>query len=102
MLLVPNHRKVLVFGLFSHANRTPEVQMIVRFLEVLAPCGEKLRVGRHHDAVQPARKKKQECETYVSCKKGLKNPECMRFKYVSEKAEGQSETSCDSVVSSPI
>ena len=89
-----------MFRRFSHANRTPEIQMIVRFLKVFASCGEELRVGRHHDAVQPAREEKQECKADVSCEKSLKNPECMRFEDVSQNSKGQSETSCDLVVSS--
>lgn len=78
---------------FSQAIRTPEVQVIVCFLEVLAPYSENVGVRRYHDAVQPARKEKEERETNVSCEKGLKDPECVRFEYVSEKAEGQSKTS---------
>lgn len=102
MGLVLDSGKVLVFRFFSHANGTPEVQMIVRFLEVLAPYGEKLRVGRDHYAVEPAREKKEEGKTDVSCEKSLKNPEGVRLEYVSEEAEGQGETGCNLVVSSRV
>ena len=64
--------------------------MVIRFLEVLAPCREKFGVRRHHDAVQPGGKKKRECEANVSREKGLKDPERVRFEYVAENAEGES------------
>lgn len=89
-MLIPNAREVFSLCFFSQTNRTPEIQVIVGLLEVLASCGEKFRVRRYHDAVQPARKKEYECETNVSCEKGLKNPEPVRFKYVSESAKGKS------------
>jgi len=100
--VVPNSTKVLVFRFFSHANRTPEIQVIICFLEVFAPCGEKLRVRRYHDTVKPTWKKKQKCKADVSCEKCLKNPEHMRLKYISKKAEGQSKTSCNVVVSASM
>ena len=102
MGLVVNSGEVLVLRFFSHANGTPEVQVVVRFLEVLAPYGEKLRVGRDHDAVKPAWKKKKEGKADVPREKGLKDPEGVRLKYVSEEAKGQGETSCDLVVSSRV
>jgi len=94
---------ILIFSLcfFSQTNRTPEIQVIVGFLEVLASCGEKVRVWWYHNAVQPARKKERECETNVSCEKGLKNPEPVGFKYVAESSEGKSQTSCEESFSAP-
>ena len=101
VLMIPNGRGVFSLCFFSQTNRTPEIQVIIGFLEVLASCGEKFRVRRHHDAVQPARKQEHECETNVPCKKGLKDPEPVRFKYVAESAEGKSQTSCEESVSAP-
>jgi len=71
-------------------NRTPEIQVIVGFLEVLPSCFEKFGVRRYHNAVQPAWKKEHECETNVSCEKRLENPEPVGFEYVAESAEGKS------------
>lgn len=95
MVVIPKSREVLFLRFFSQANRTPEIQVIVRFLEELAPGGEKRRVRRYHDAVHPGREKKQKCETNVSREKGLKDPERVRFKYVSENGEGRNKASCD-------
>jgi hypothetical protein len=93
VVLVPNSREILVLCFFGHAIRTPEVQVIVRLFEVLAPYSKKLRVRRYHNAVQPTWKEKEEREANVSGEKGLEDPECTRFEYVSKEAEGQSETS---------
>ena len=93
VVLVPNSREVLVLCFFGHTIRTPEVQVVVRLFEVLASYSKKLGVRRYHDAVQPAWKEKEERETNVSGEKGLEDPECTRFEYVSEEAEGQSKTS---------
>lgn len=71
----PDGRKVSAFHFFGHANRTLKVQMIIRFLEVLVPCREKLGVCRYQDTVQPALEKKQECKTDVFRGKSWKNPE---------------------------
>ena len=73
--------------------------MIIRFLEVLAPGSEKPRVRRYHDTVHPGREKEREREANVSCEKGLKNPECLRVKYVAEKAESRDKTGCGVEVS---
>jgi len=92
-LIILSGRQVFSFCFLSQMNRTPEIQVVISFFEILASCGEKFRVRRYHNAVQPARKKEPECETNVSCEKGLKDPEPVRFKYVSESAEGKSNPS---------
>lgn len=92
---VPDICKVLVLCFLGHVNGTPEAQVIICFLEVLAPRSEQLRIRRYHDAVQPTRKKKQERNTDVSREEGLKDPECVRLKYISKKAKGQGESSCN-------
>ena len=99
--MILNGRGVFSLCFFSQTNRTPEVQVIVGFLEVLASCGEKVRVWWYHNSVQPARKEERECETNVSREKGLKDPEPVRFKYVAESAEGKSQTSYEENVSTP-
>ena len=99
VLIIPNGRGVFSLCFFSQTNRTPEIQMIVGFLKVLASCGEKVRVWWHYNAVQPARKEKRKCEANVSCEKGLKDPEPVRFKYVAESAEGKSQTGYEENVS---
>jgi hypothetical protein len=62
--------------------------VIIGFFEVLGSYCEKLRVWRNNNTVKPAWEKQQERKTDVSCKKGLKNPERLRLKNVSEKAKG--------------
>lgn len=98
--MISNGREVFSLCFFSQVSCTPEIHVIIRFLEVLAPHSEDFRVWRYHNTVQPGRKKKHERETDVSCEKRLKDPECVRFEYVAEDAEGESETSCDAGVSS--
>ena len=99
LAFIPNARKVLLLRFFCQTNRAPEIQVVIRFLEVLAPDGEKCRVRRHHDAVRPGREKDHERETNVSCEKCLKNPERLRVKCIAEKAEGRNKTGCDVGVS---
>ena len=92
--VIRNSHKVLFLRLFSQTNRAPEIQVIIRFFEILAPGSEKTRVRGHYDAVHPRREKEQKRETNVSREKGLENPERSRVKYVTEEAEGRNETSC--------
>ena len=102
MAFVPNGCKVLLLRFFGQTNRAPEIQVVIRFLEVLAPCSEKPRVRRYHDAVQPGREKYYEREANISCKKGLKNPERLRVECIAEQAECRNKTSCGVGVSFPI
>ena len=102
VVVIGKSREVLLLRFFGQANRTPEIQVIVRFLEELAPGGEKRRIRRYHDAVHPGREKKQKCETNVSREKGLKNPERVRFKCVSENGEGRNKASCDVGISTLV
>ena len=95
VVIIANSRKVFSLRFFSQTSRTPEIQVIICFLEVLASCSENPRVRRYHDAVHPGRKKDRECETNVSRENGLKNPERLRFEDISENAEGQNKASCN-------
>ena len=93
-ILVRNTRKVLMLRLLGHSNGTPKIQVIVCFFKVFGPSSEKPRIRRYHDAINPAWKENQKHKTDVSREKGLKNPERVRVKYVSEKAKGQNKAGC--------
>ena len=94
--------KVFLFRFLGLAVRNPEVEVVVRFIEVLVSCLKKFGVNRYQDAVKPARENDEKCETDVRCEKGMENPECGRLKCVPKKGKGESKPSCNSVVSSPI
>lgn len=57
MVIVREGREVLFLSFFGQPNRAPEIQVVVRVLEELAPGSEKSRVRRYYDAVHPGREK---------------------------------------------